>query len=498
MNKAIEKIQKYQNINLDYSKIEDFSQALLFLTQNFSILKEPRIFLSTQAEDGVLLSSLLDLPFDGLEFVRNIEPKNCSLLLRTSGSSGIPKLIEKPLAQMHAEAAFLASFIQNDLNLPSIKHILTSVYPQHMFGLTYGVFLPWFLDSKPKVQSVEPFVEHVMAFAEDVLITSPTLLKSIAQAKNISSNFENLKLIISAGSPLGEETRKALQTKAIILDVYGSSETGSIGYNLGDGLRRFNRVKLTCSKDSELIVSSPWCESFQTSDIAEIDGDNIKLLGRSDDIVKINDKRFSLYEITLKVKQNPLITDCIAYPKDNRLAILIQLSLEGLEYFRSWGKQGIVQSIKEQLDMKDKSYLRFFKILSQIPRNPQGKISKEQKQDAIEKKEKIALTEVERGEDSLILEGVVGAGCFYFDGHFVDFPLTPGFVELDLALSYAQGLGISLLDIVKIMNVKFTAFLRPGDYCRLHLEKKDKFLSVKMFANSQVCLSGRILLGAKT
>ena len=494
MNKAIE---KYKNINLDYPKVEDFAQALLFLMQNFSALKEPCIFLSAQAGDSVLLSDLLDFPPSGLEFDCSIEPKNCSLLLRTSGSSGIPKLIEKSLMQMYAEARFLASFIQKGLGLHTIRHILCSVCPQHMFGLSYAVFLPWFLDSKPKVQSIEPFIEYVMAFAQEVLITSPTLLKSIAQAKEVSSSFGNLKLIVSAGSPLGEETRKALQTKAIILDVYGSSETGSIGYNLGDGLRRFDEVKLNCSKDSELIVSSPWCENFQTSDIAEISGDNIKLLGRSDDIVKINDKRFSLCEIALKVKQNPLITDCIAYPKENRLALLMQLSLEGLEYFRNWGKQGIVQSIKEQLDMKDKNYLRFFRILSQIPRNPQGKISKEQKQDAVQKKEKITLTEVERGEDSLVLEGVVGAGCFYFDGHFVDFPLTPGFIELDLALSYAQGLEIGFLDIVKIMNVKFTAFLRPGDYCRLHLEKKDKFLSIKMFANEQICLSGRILLGAR-
>lgn len=496
MKAVVDILKTYSRINLDYQDIHRFSQALLFFSKNFSAIGKPDIFLSSQDQDGAKLSKILPDISHHVFFSEDFE--DYTLFLRTSGSSGIPKLIAKDFSQMCNEARFLVNFIQHDLGLPSIKHILCSVQQYHLYGLSFAVFMPLFLPTKPQVLKIEPFIENIMAFSQDVLITSPTLLHKITQIEEVSENFKNLKLIISAGSPLEDKVRKQLKTHATILDIYGSTETGVIGYNVGDGLERFATVNLSCNSKKELIVSSPWCKKIQTSDMAEIIEDKILLLGRSDDIIKINDKRFSLHEVQLKVKQNPLIADCFAYSRNNRIALALQLSLEGIEHFRVHGKQGIIQSIRDDLELKNvASYLRFFKIITHISRDSQGKISKEQRQSLIQLKEKIILEKVEKSDHHAIFEGVINEGCFCFDGHFVDFPLVPGFVELGLAIEYAKILGICFTDIVKIMNVKFTMFLRPKDHCRLHLEKKNKSLYFKMFANQKACLSGRALIEEK-
>lgn len=493
MNSIIDILKTHKAINLDYEDIQDFSQALLFFSENAKTLQHLQIHLAPQKQDFTKISNLVKKPSQNSTLQQN--PNNYSLWLNTSGSSGIPKMVEKTFLQMCAEARFLANFIENTLGISPINHILSSVQQQHLFGLSFAIFMPWFLSTKPEIKKTEPFIETIMNLAQDVLIASPTLLNNISQLECVSSNFENLKLIISAGSPLSETTRKNLKTNAKILDIYGSTETGVIGYNLGEGLTKFSVVKLEQNHDQELIVSSPWCEKIQTSDVAKLQGDSITLLGRSDDIVKINDKRFSLYEIQSEIKKNPIISDCIVYPKNNRLATLISLNTEGLEYFKEYGKKGVIQTIKNSIKMQDKSYLRFFKIATQIPRNNQGKITKEQKENAINLKENIILQKIEQGEKYAIFEGTIPEGCFFFDGHFVDFPLVPGFIQLGLAIKYAQALGISFLDIKKISNIKFTAFLRPGDCCKLYIELKENSISFKMYANQAVCFSGRALLG---
>lgn len=493
MNNLIDELKKYKKINLDYQDIKDFSQALLFFSENTSPLQDIQIYLGPQNLETKNLSEISKDFFYNSTLKQNC--KDYPLWISTSGSSGIPKTIKKTFLQMCAEGKFLASFIEETLRVSPINHILCSVQQQHLFGLSFAIFMPWFLSTKPKIEKIEPFIEAIMNLSKDVLIASPALLNSISQLESTSTNFQNLKLIISAGSHLSETTRKRLKTNAQILDIYGSTETGVIAYNLGEGLTKFSAIKLEQNRNQELIVSSPWCEKIQTSDIASLNGDHIKLHGRSDDIIKVNDKRFSLYEIQLEIKKNPIISDCIVYPKDNRLAVLVSLSQEGIEYFRMHGKKGVVQSIKDNIKMQNKSYLRFFKIVTQIPCNHQGKITIEQKEEVINLKENIILQMIEQGEKYAIFEGIIPEGCFFFDGHFTDFPLVPGFVELGVAIKYAQTLGINFADITKISNIKFTSFLRPRDCCRLCIELKEKTLSFKMFANGNVCFSGRALLG---
>lgn len=480
-------------VSIDCSDITDFSSALIYLAKYYVQAGSPQVFLSSQSQDGEKISNFL--PFHRISLDES--QYDYDLYLKTSGSSGRPKLVQKTFLQMCEEGKFLANFIEHILEKSSIQHILCTVQPQHLFGLSFAVFMPWFLSSMPKVQNTEPFIENVMAYTRDVLIASPTLLGNIAQMDEVSENFQNLKLIISAGSPLGDEVRSSLRTQAVILDVYGSTETGAIGYNIGDGLKKFAPVCLENTDDETLCVSSPWCEKIQIADRARLNNDQIILLGRSDDIVKINDKRFSLYEIQGEIRKNPFVADCIVYPKENRLAVVLQLSAKGLEFFRDNGKQGLVERIRVKLDFKDKSYLRFFKIVSHIPRNAQGKISKDQKEQVICSLEEIALSVVSKEGGAITLEGEIPQGCFYFDGHFIDFPLVPGFVELGLVMEYSKFLDIDFLEITKISNVKFTNFLRPGDFCRLCLEKTQTTLSFKMYSNQEICLSGRAVLGDK-
>ena len=86
----------------------------------------------------------------------------------------------------------------------------------------------------------------------------------------------------------------------------------------------------------------------------------------------------------------------------------------------------------------------------------------------------------------------MGLDYFCFSGHFLNFPLTPGFVELGFVYEKAQDLGLCLNNTRLIENLKFQAFLRPNDVFKLHLLHEKEKLYFKIFDDKNIFASGRI------
>ncbi|MDA3061318.1 AMP-binding protein [Campylobacter sp. VBCF_02 NA5] len=189
--------------------------------------------------------------------------------LKTSGSTGKPKNIQKSLLDMVLEAKHLAKA----LNLSSQEQFLASVTHQNMFGLTFKFFLPLVLGAKSDGGEYNyPEIIFDQSLNGSILISSPTILNALYQHKN-AKKIENLKMIISAGARLPQNLRSELNkiTKAKIVDIYGSSETGVVGANLGVGLKKFEPANLEVGKKGELIITSPWCKRFESSDSGRLE-----------------------------------------------------------------------------------------------------------------------------------------------------------------------------------------------------------------------------------
>lgn len=167
--------------------------------------------------------------------------------IKTSGSTGEAKNIEKSLRDMVLEAEFLVE----RFGLRASDRFLSGVSHQNMFGLTFSIFVPLLCGSRTQKGGLN-YPEIILAadLAGAVLISSPTVLGALCEHAD-AANIAPLGTIFSAGAPLSSAIRDRLAalSNARIVDIYGSSETGVIACNEGAGLKKFVPVSVHIRTD---------------------------------------------------------------------------------------------------------------------------------------------------------------------------------------------------------------------------------------------------------
>lgn len=466
--------------------IENSDEFIVAFFACLALDLKPLVLGDACAQDGLFLIDDLDkILGESSDFDVSDDAK---FYLLTSGSSGVPKLIEKSVSQMLIEARTLAlQFDFGDKFIASVSH-------QHMFGLTFKIFLPLVLGAKiePKFLNYPEFI-YEQDLRDVTLISSPTLLKALLESQKYEL-LKELKNVICAGARLDEGLSKKLVALTPYINIYGSTETGVVAADIGDGLYAINGVSVILSDSQTLSVSSAWCENFTTSDLARIDNGKISLLGRADRVVKINEKRISLDMCESAIKECDLIDDCVCGVQNGRIGAVLSLSALGKQKFRSDGKKGVTDPLKTSLKSRFHNNIRYFKIVSKIPRSSQGKLAKGAFDEILAGRESLKFEKISSDETSAHFCTDVSEGLFYFDGHFVDFPLVPGFVQLEAVVNLATQLGIDVASSKKFEAIKFSGFLRPGDKMSVALEIKNQKLYFQVANQNKLTASGRICL----
>ena len=142
--------------------------------------------------------------------------------LYTSGSTGTPQRVSKPVVSPDREARLLAAHFGERL---AGCHVVASVVLHHLYGLTFRVVLPMAL-GLPLHASLLNYAEQLSALPDDkryLFISSPAFLKRLDASLTPPPS--------TCSSPLAARCRQevaAVQARLNVWpdEIYGSTETG--------------------------------------------------------------------------------------------------------------------------------------------------------------------------------------------------------------------------------------------------------------------------------
>ena len=233
--------------------------------------------------------------------------------LYTSGSTGTPKCVRKTVGEMDAEAHVLAEFFANKLHGTTL---ISTVFPYHMYGLTFSVFLPWSTQTPLYLPQIHYSEELAALPAHDyVLISSPAFLKRL-DFKLLSPHFN---AIILAGGPLSSKYRMCLNQwcGTTPTEIYGSTEAGVMAWRqaLSDDqpFTLFSDVSMESTSKKNTVHSKHVAQTLNLDDRVVLGpAHTLKILGRSDRIVKIAEKRISLTAVEAALQALPAVKSAAA------------------------------------------------------------------------------------------------------------------------------------------------------------------------------------------
>ncbi|MFY9101270.1 fatty acid--CoA ligase family protein [Aliarcobacter cryaerophilus] len=268
--------------------------------------------------------------------IDNLREKNSSgLILFSSGSTG------KPKAMVHNLDTLIDSF--KDKKEKSMNMLVFLMF-DHIGGLN-TVFNALCMGACliiPKIKDAKTICELIEKYKIMVLPSSPTFLNLIL----ISQEYKNYDLSSLRMITYGTETMpqslllklKEVFPKVKFLQTFGTSETGisttsskssnSLFMKLEDINGEYKIVEnelwlrsktqvlgyLNASMDS--FTSDGW---FKTGDLVEVDGEYIKIIGRTKEVINVGGQKVLPAEVESIILEMEEISDCMVYAEQNAI-----------------------------------------------------------------------------------------------------------------------------------------------------------------------------------
>lgn len=330
-----------------------------------------------------LLSSNTESQKPLIDNLTTIDLAATQLTLFTSGSSGTPKAINKTLEHLDIE---IDQLDKNWGELLKENRIHSTVSHQHIYGLLFRILWP-LCSGVPFARNNLEYPEQILSHANknSVLISSPALLKRLKH----ETKSAQLAGVFSSGGPLPTESaHQALNLLGHFpIEVFGSTETGGIAFRQQESAQTpwqlFDCIEASLNSENCIKLLSPYIDNnnwYQTADECEMVSENQFILkGRTDRVIKIEEKRVSLVEVEKRLEQLPWISECVVIPFEEPerliLASVLVLSEEGQAKFATMSKGKFWLMLRSELRkwLEPIAIPRKYRIVDEIPLNSQGK-----------------------------------------------------------------------------------------------------------------------------
>ncbi|RDX36981.1 hypothetical protein DZA50_02915 [Kangiella sp. HD9-110m-PIT-SAG07] len=301
----------------------------------------------------------------------------------TSGSSSEPKAINKNIKQLLLEADNLEQLFGQTLQQ---SKFFATVSHHHIYGLIFRLLWPLLYK--------HPFSHQILLYPEELIAASQRhdnicLVSSPAFLSRHDNNLASVTLTqcFSSGSLLTAQAARLSykQLKLFPVEVFGSTETGGIGYrtqaNNNTAWAKFPGVVLTTNEVGRTTLDSPYIPHTEILDdqIRQVDDHQFELLGRIDRVVKIEEKRVSLDALEKAIQQSELVAEVkvvVLQHKRTFIGAVIALSALGQDFLEQHTKLALNTKLKNQLSQQFESVAipRKWRYFEHLPYNLQGKL----------------------------------------------------------------------------------------------------------------------------
>jgi 4-coumarate--CoA ligase (photoactive yellow protein activation family) len=226
----------------------------LELLQLAGVLTETLQMQRSGIEDYLLarrtLGSWLDIACTALGYFSD------EIVFRTSGSSGTPKRCSHSLEALEQEAAALARLF------PQRRRVLLAVPSHHIYGFLFGVLLPRHLGiDAADVISVRGCLPAKLAQRVqpgDLVIGHPQFWQAALAA---DARFAEGVIGVSSTAPCPDAVAERAEAAglAMLVQIYGSSETGGLGWRAShhDPYRLLPYLERVPGADQEVLRRGP-------------------------------------------------------------------------------------------------------------------------------------------------------------------------------------------------------------------------------------------------
>lgn len=426
----------------------------------------------------------------------------------TSGSSAEPKPIRKTFESLAAEVDFhlRGAAIFSEEN----STVVASVHAHHMLGMLHRFLCPLtagLCSDCGTIRSVEDFCTRQNAYEKIRLITTPSFLDKVVAGREFCAFRRNCASIVSSGAALSAETSAATAEIFGVLpyEIFGSTEAGGVAWRQREreaDWELFPCVEAETDEIGRPRIFSPFCGNapFQMQDsIAWTGTRRFELRGRADRLVKIAEHRVSLPEIEARFEAHSFVEQARLLLLDGvpaRLGALLVLSAQGRDFLKKRTKSELTACLRAAVGryFDPSVFPKKIRIVHKIPTNAQGKFSHVELLPFFENNLAEPVAENVRVEkDFASADLTFVSDAFYFQGHFPDFPILPGVVQIHFARIFARMFfGKDLLP-KRILKLKFGGMIFPRETVSLELRRVPAGAEFIYRKGGKLCSSGTLI-----
>lgn len=397
-------------------------------------------------------------------------PDNVYINFFTSGSTSTPKKVRKNLRNLIIEALDMCEEFPINRDLKFI----TTTRLTHMFGIEFAFIIPFVNGNAIDTDTIK--LPEQITTKKCVFISTPSFVDKMVK---YNDNPNPPEYIFTAGDKLKNTTFEFLEKNSKVIDIYGCTEAGTVGFRTSsktDYLTPMKNAKVYTDTNRQLCVKSDYFleDELTLNDLIEIKNNCFKILGRSDRILKIQEKRISAPELENYLNKIDIIENSYCMKVDEKIGAVVVLNNKGEKPIIQKGKQEVIKTIKSYLTKYSELIPQKWRFLPEIPKTITGKTDKE----------KILKIFGLNLSMPLILEKNIKTDCAeltmiflrhsnFFQGHFPDIPVLPGVVQFFFAHFFAEEIFGASIRLEKMKKIKFSKVIKPDTKIILKLKNND-------------------------